>query len=368
MRFRRRQKLFPGVMLNFSKTGISATVGAKGASVNLGRAGAFLNTGIPGTGLYDRKRIGARSGNSVSNSGTTRNSGEQSVYVPHDYDAIASADVETITCEGMQEFQNILLDCREERRELKKLILQAKNRLANVKAQFVVARVLIVGFFLPNLKTRLTEAREDVTSLEQQRKECVVPVGMGLEPELEDKYNAVVDAFEALTKVERIQDIVANASAKGIDASGGASSAIVTQPVRFDFAEIPMLRSAFDALHLKNYNGGDLYIYPAFVIMVNDNGDFGVIDLHQLHIVIEESRNVESDVPSDGEVIGETWAYARKDGEPDRRYKHNWQIPVVRYARLLFTSPGGLNEAWLFSNYHAAEQFVRAMRDFLARN
>lgn len=367
MRFRRRKKLFPGVMLNFSKTGVSATVGVKGASVNLGKAGAFLNTGIPGTGLYDRKRIGARPGNSASRSGAHSHARDLAVHLPADYEAIVSVDVDTITCEGMREFHDLLLECREERRELKKLLLKAKNRLSSVKAQLVFARVMIIGFFLPSLKERLEEARQDVEALQQQRNECRVAVGMGLEPDLEEKYNTVVDAFEALIGVDRIFDIVANASAKGIDANGGASSAVITERVKFDFAEIPMLRSAFDALHLKNYNGGDLYIYPAFVVMVDDHSNFGLIDLHNLQVEISESRNVESDVPSDGEVIGETWAYARKDGEPDRRYKDNWQIPVVRYARVNFTSPDGLNEAWLFSNYTAAERFVHALKDFTSR-
>lgn len=349
-------------MLNFSKTGISATVGVKGASVNLGRAGAFLNTGIPGTGIYDRKRIGARPGNSASQ--TSGRQQDLSLHIPDDYNAIASADVETITCEGMREFQEVLLACREERRELRKLLVKAKNRRSSLKAQFVFARVIIVGFFIPSLKRRLQEAEEDVLALEKQLDNCVVAVGMGLEADLETRYNDVVDAFEELIKVDRIFDIVADASAKGIDANGGASGAVVTERVDFDFAEIPMLRSAFDALHLKNYNGGDLYLYPAFVMMVTDDHDFGLIDLHNLKVELSESRNVESDVPIDGEVIGETWAYARKDGEPDRRYKNNWQIPVVRYARINFSSPDGLNEAWLFSNYSAAERFVNALKAF----
>ncbi len=60
MRFRRRVKLFPGVTLNFSKTGISTAVGVPGASVNFNKQGTFLNTGLPGTGIYDRKRIGGQ--------------------------------------------------------------------------------------------------------------------------------------------------------------------------------------------------------------------------------------------------------------------------------------------------------------------
>ena len=56
-RFRKSIKLAPGIKINLSKSGISTTFGAKGASVNVGKNGIYANTGIPGTGIYDRKRL-----------------------------------------------------------------------------------------------------------------------------------------------------------------------------------------------------------------------------------------------------------------------------------------------------------------------
>ena len=56
-RFRNSIKLLPGLRLNFSKTGISATVGVHGACVNVGSKGTFLNVGVPGTGVSYRDRI-----------------------------------------------------------------------------------------------------------------------------------------------------------------------------------------------------------------------------------------------------------------------------------------------------------------------
>lgn len=64
--FRKRKKILPGVYLNFSKKGISTTVGPRGANINFGKKGAYLNTGIPGTGLYSRQKIGGGSGSSPS--------------------------------------------------------------------------------------------------------------------------------------------------------------------------------------------------------------------------------------------------------------------------------------------------------------
>ena len=58
MRFRKTLQIAKGLRLNISKSGISLTAGVPGASINLGSNGAYVNYGIPGTGLYNRKRIG----------------------------------------------------------------------------------------------------------------------------------------------------------------------------------------------------------------------------------------------------------------------------------------------------------------------
>jgi Protein of unknown function (DUF4236) len=60
-RFQRRLQLFPGVRLNFSRSGISTTIGVRGASFTLGGQGAHMNLGIPGTGLSFRQQISPES-------------------------------------------------------------------------------------------------------------------------------------------------------------------------------------------------------------------------------------------------------------------------------------------------------------------
>ena len=58
MRFRKSIKICKGVRVNFSKSGVSTTIGGKGLSVNVGGKGAYLNTSIPGTGLYNSTKLG----------------------------------------------------------------------------------------------------------------------------------------------------------------------------------------------------------------------------------------------------------------------------------------------------------------------
>lgn len=50
-RFRRSIKILPGVRLNFSKSGVSTSIGVPGATVNLSKKGTRTTVGVPGTGV-----------------------------------------------------------------------------------------------------------------------------------------------------------------------------------------------------------------------------------------------------------------------------------------------------------------------------
>lgn len=66
VRWRKRVKVLPGVHLNFSKGGISTSIGPRGATLNVGKAGASFTGGIPGTGLSARTRLGVGGGSPPS--------------------------------------------------------------------------------------------------------------------------------------------------------------------------------------------------------------------------------------------------------------------------------------------------------------
>ena len=82
IRFRRSVKILPGMRINFSKSGMSTTIGPKGASINIGHNGAYLNTGIPGTGLYMREKIsGGKTTTRQMPSSSGRNTGDASEFL-----------------------------------------------------------------------------------------------------------------------------------------------------------------------------------------------------------------------------------------------------------------------------------------------
>jgi hypothetical protein len=57
MRFRRRIKIAPGLGLNLSGSGLGLSTGLPGLSVSVGKKGIWGYASLPGTGLYQRKRL-----------------------------------------------------------------------------------------------------------------------------------------------------------------------------------------------------------------------------------------------------------------------------------------------------------------------
>jgi hypothetical protein len=50
-RFRRSIKILPGIRLNISRSGVSASVGVRGAHVTVGHGKVRETVGLPGTGI-----------------------------------------------------------------------------------------------------------------------------------------------------------------------------------------------------------------------------------------------------------------------------------------------------------------------------
>lgn len=57
--FRKRIRITSGVYLNLSKSGVSTSFGPKGAKITVGPKGTYMHTSIPGTGIYNRQKIGS---------------------------------------------------------------------------------------------------------------------------------------------------------------------------------------------------------------------------------------------------------------------------------------------------------------------
>lgn len=89
-----------------------------------------------------------------------------------------------------------------------------------------------------------------------------------------------------------------------------------------------------------------LYFLPDR-LLVREGKRYTDISYVRLRVTAGTERFIENprDVPSDARQVDRTWQYVNVKGGPDRRYKNNPQLPVMRYGTIHLTTSDGL--AWL---------------------
>jgi len=104
-----------------------------------------------------------------------------------------------------------------------------------------------------------------------------------------------------------------------------------------------------------------LYLFPDR-LLVYDGGRVGAVGYEELEFTIEQTRMIENEhVPSDAEVVGETWRYVNKKGGPDRRFANNPRLPICHYEEIHLRTASGLNERLQLSRHGIAKGFADAV-------
>lgn len=99
--------------------------------------------------------------------------------------------------------------------------------------------------------------------------------------------------------------------------------------------------------------------------MYSSNTNLAIIGFDELRLTHSYIRFTETgSVPRDSKVIDKTWAKVNKNGTPDKRFKGNYQIPVVKYGEITLMTNTGLHEEYQFSNYEFTEEFGLAFKDY----
>ena len=167
--------------------------------------------------------------------------------------------------------------------------------------------------------------------------------------------------------VEYIWDTLCRQPINQTATRSAAAVNITREPVTFSLRTCELIQWAQKVPHLGNRNGGDLYLFPGFVLFGDSRDAFALIDFRDISLTIEIAKVLdEGIIPDDSKVIGQTWAKVNKNGKPDMRFKDNYTIPIVGYGMIQFRSASGLNEEYQFSNAALAERFAVAWREFHA--
>jgi hypothetical protein len=382
LRFQKRLQIFPGVRLNFSRSGVSATIGMQGASVTLGRSGAHANLGLPGSGVSYRKKVASWGGSKADEIPAEErpqdaprdpsHPPEQTSFLddppdaaaltrPDDLEEIASAPMDEVASAGLEELHDLIEDAGRHRRSLKSALIEARHALKRAEQDLarhsVWWRRWLSVSKRPALEQAVTISKAEVKDLQAAIDACVIDLDLDLDPMVLDAFIYLAQAFDDLQAVEVIWDITAARDDGRLD---GAD--VERTEVDFFFADSALLKCKMRAMLFGNANGADMHIYPAFVLLRDSGDGFALVDPRDLVISYEALTFVEDGaVPQDTKMIGDAWEQVTRNGQRDRRFKRNNRtLPKVLYGSLSVYSRDGLNERWLVSNAAAAERFSRA--------
>lgn len=363
LKFRRRQKLFPGFYVNFSASGISTTLGVKGLNVNLNRTGAYLNTGIPGTGIYDRKKINNwKFPNEKPNSYKDNYVNHSALHIKTTGE-IKSKTASTVTTEGLIPLKESLVEAYKEKLAIEKELHKVKRQLNTSKAVSIISKVLIVGFLIKWFDNNYTEKKEYYEYLKKQNDQCKVDIEIQMDSVLDEKYLKLQYAFDELMTSNKIWD--KTSAVTNSDNRSAANSSIERKETQIAYKKIPFINSKYEAMCFKNQNGSDIYLYPGFAALFDNNNNFGLIELEKLSIKHKTYNFLEEEkIPNDTKIVGETWKKVNKNGTPDKRFKENYKIPVVEYGELMFETSTGVFEIFIFSNNELSEKFSNVFKGY----
>lgn len=362
--YRKRIKIIPGVRLNFSKSGISTSIGIRGANMTFGKTGTYLNTGIPGSGFYIRQKL-----SDSSNQPIPENFNLQPINSTELIENIFSADIQEITSQDMQGIKEAIIAAHDQRIELKKDLLKIRTSLTASNFKLILSYIFIIGLIkklIPsNIKADIAAKKDAVKQLLEQIEKCYVGLDIEFDPDIKTKYERVLAAFKNLSNSRKIWDVTSSQYENTVITRSAASTIVKKVEVNFGIKLIEDIKSNFEPMWFKNANGADLYFYPNFIVMFSSQKKFALVGLNEIKLSHSSVRFVEtSSVPSDTKVIDRTWAKVNKNGSPDRRFKGNYEIPIVEYGEISLRTETGLYEEYQFSNYEYSEQFATAFLDF----
>lgn len=363
LRFRKSFRLFPGARLNLSKTGVSLSLGAPGATLNLSHRGVRTTAGIPGSGLSYSASISDTEG--LSGRGAAAPDAEYrddvpAVWAPGSWQGSVvrykSGPTATLTSASLADLRELMCSAKTQKEEAQSRLTDTEAKIAGLRGEQKSKSFFLWSWAfkgrLAALPDLITEAEDEAEELRQWVSGSGVPVNTTFDENVARAVVALVSAMEKATKCSAIWDITTK---QGVDRRerSAATTAVERERISVSRRHTPWVNDAdHPGCLFGNANGDPLIFYPGFLLV--DGGEKNgpaLVSYQDLSVTYDISPFLEEgSIPDDAVVVDKTWAKVNKNGSPDRRFKDNYQIPVVAYGTLELRTQAGLHEVYQFSH------------------
>lgn len=284
---------------------------------------------------------------------------------------IRSASTELLTSESLRELKQLLQTTHTEREAIHQEVATSRegNRRASARYASWNGGFLLKRLFKKSFEERRIMAQtaaDQLTEMEEQLRLTTIATEIDISPEQAEPFYRMRDDFSSLGECKAIWDTLSRVAVNQFRERSISTERVEREKVTFLLDDCDLLQWQQKVPRLQNRTGGDLYLYPGFVIYRAAKQAFSIIDLREVRLTFTRIQFTELEpIPSDSQIVGNTWAKANKDGGPDRRFANNRQIPIALYGALAFKTDTGLNEEFQFSNCGATERFAKSWLAFV---
>jgi len=277
-----------------------------------------------------------------------------------------------LTSETLKQLKQFIQTAHQQQQEVSRDLDAARTAKAAYEAKY---KSWERGFLFKKLFKKAFATRKEnyetetakVAELEEQLKLSTISTQIEIEGEQAELYYRLRDQFATLSDCAAIWDVKTHQATDKFHERTVADSRIGRERVRFMLGSCDLIEWDQKVPRLQNAKGGDLFLYPGFILYRAAKEAFSLIEYHDIHGDAKDLRfHEEETVPADSLVIGSTWAKANKDGSRDRRFANNHQIPIVQYGTVTLRSSNGLWEEFEFSNPQRLMNFLSSLNAFTA--
>lgn len=384
-RFRKSFTVVPGLRLNLSKSGLSASIGGAPFTLNISQRGLMGTASIPGTGVSFRQHFGTSSNGSngaPAPSGYLPSPGPSPALVPSPsypspqllstahVEEIHSASTELMTSATLKEVKHLIETAYNQYEETSAELTSARNATALAERRYESWEN---GFLFKNIfksafakrKEVFEEETARVEELEEQLKLSRIATQIDVDKEQAELFFKLRDQFAVLTESAAIWDIKTRQATDQVRERTTAGTRLSREKVRFELSSCDLIDWDQKVPHLCNAKGGDIYFFPGFILYRAARQAFSLLEYQDVAgKVTKVAFQEEEGVPSDSIVVGSTWAKANKDGSRDKRFANNYEIPIAQYGAVALKSDSGLWEEFQFSNLQKLVNFAGALNTF----
>jgi hypothetical protein len=216
--------------------------------------------------------------------------------------------------------KELLIKAQDERSRLIPELREAQAEAARLKGKhqrwtngWLFRRLF--GNYYARLGYSVKEASDKQLELEEQERLSRLATEFDLPDNLRDYFSRICNALAALSHSQRIWDTISSVATDRYRERTAAQQSIQRRPVAVSLDSCDLIQSSFKVPRLMNANGGEIFIYPAFILYFVSTGAFALIDVRQVRIEYCSVSFIEEEtVPADAELLGHTWKKANKDG------------------------------------------------------